>query len=538
MKSIIGVRKRSQAMERHQTGDLIGNRFRIEGILGQGGVGTTYRAIDERIQTPVALKALYFTHLQDWKALDLFAREAQVLQQLTHPQIPQYLDYFQVDRDGDRGFYIAQTLVEGQSLAQRIETGWRGSEVEIKAIAERVLEILIYLHHLKPPVIHRDIKPQNLIRQADDSIFLVDFGSVQNIYSQTEIEGSTIVGTYGYMPPEQYRGKAYAATDLYSLGATLLYLLSGSLPTDFPHRRLKIDFRDRLDISLTFADWLERMLEPTLEARFHSAREALQALHNPSSLLPPLDPNAPIIKSSWIKFQRSPERLKIEFPATNNVLQALQLACTRGGLIALTVFWAIVTFNVTKRAIAAGFSYYSSLLLFLSWFLLPTSLLIIIKVLHYRYQGVKLFLARMGWSLFFVFDLIWSLYYTRVAIRAGSVPSLTVFLFWGILALLLICLKYLFERTILTIDRQKVELTYRLLFYQQRGREKTKNLARASSGESVFKEFEKLRWTIRAVQLNYIDKSYRFGTRLKQIEREWIVREINRFLVEISRSRF
>jgi eukaryotic-like serine/threonine-protein kinase len=210
----------------------------------------------------------------------LFERKAKVLRQLNHPAIHRYLDYFQVDTESDRRFYIAQQLVDGESLEFLIDSGWRGTEVDIQEIASQILQILIYLQELQPPVIHRDIKPQNLIRRGDGIITLVDFGAVQDTYLNTQFGRSTVVGTYGYMATEQFRGKSIPASDLFGLGATILFLLTGRSPADLPEVRMKINFRGAVNISKVFADWLEQMLEPVSEDRFSSARQALAALKN------------------------------------------------------------------------------------------------------------------------------------------------------------------------------------------------------------------------------------------------------------------
>nr|WP_293094585.1 protein kinase [Okeania sp. SIO2F4] len=139
-----------------------------------------------------------------------------------------------------------------------------------------------YLHQLNPPIIHRDIKPENIILRPDEKIFLVDFGAVQDIYRQTISFSGTFVGTIGYMPPEQLRGKSYCASDLYSLGGTLLYLFTHRFPDELPQKRMKIDFRSCVEISPEFADWLEVILEPIWEDRFQSATEALNVLSNKS----------------------------------------------------------------------------------------------------------------------------------------------------------------------------------------------------------------------------------------------------------------
>jgi serine/threonine protein kinase len=267
--------------EMHQPGDIVAEKYRIIDTLGQGGNGITYKAEDIKTGDRVALKALSFYHMTDWKQMELFDREAQTLANLNHPGIPKYLDYFQVDTPEDRGFYIVQQLVIGKSLAELVKNGWRSNEAGVQNIATQVLNILIYLQNLKPPVFHRDIKPQNLIGGQDGKVYLVDFGAVQNTYRNTFSFGSTVVGTFGYMAPEQFQGQALPATDLYGLGATLLFLLTHRSPADLPTDRLKISFRNRVQISEQFADWLEKMLEPDAEERFVSAKAALAALQRP-----------------------------------------------------------------------------------------------------------------------------------------------------------------------------------------------------------------------------------------------------------------
>jgi hypothetical protein len=271
-------------------GKLIADRYLVLDILGEGSSGATYRAKDKQTGQSVALKALSLRRMVDWKALELFEREAQVLAQLEHSAIPRYLAHFHTDTQQDRAFYLVQQIAEGRSLADLVQTGWRITETEVRQIAEQVLNILIYLHSLTPPVIHRDLKPQNLIRQANRQICLVDFGAVQHTYYNTLMRGSTVAGTFGYMAPEQFRGQAVPATDLYSLGATLLFLLTRRSPAELPTDRLKLDFRSRIQVSDTFADWLECLLEPELSDRFSSAQVALAALRTNRSIAKPHQP--------------------------------------------------------------------------------------------------------------------------------------------------------------------------------------------------------------------------------------------------------
>ncbi len=341
----------------HETqpiGTLVQARYKIMNVLGRGGSGITYRAEDAFTGRQVALKELSLKGLNDWKKLELFEREARVLEDLDHPAIPNYVDYFQVDTVDNRLFYIAQEIAEGRSLAELVAAGERFSETEVERIAAEVLEVLQYLHGLNPPIIHRDIKPQNIIRSEDGRIYLVDFGAVQTAYREATAFGSTVVGTYGYMAPEQFRGQAYPTTDLYGLGATLLNLLTHQNPGDLPQKRLKIDFRPIVTVSEQFAEWLDGLLEPLLEDRFQSAEMALDALTKPvSTHRRRLSPHhgAPLVlhqpSGSKIKLSRSRRRLSIHIPPSG-------MRGETAGMAFFSLVWNGFVFIWTSAAIFGG----------------------------------------------------------------------------------------------------------------------------------------------------------------------------------------
>jgi serine/threonine protein kinase len=283
--------------EFHQPDDIVGNpdgspepsRYRILSVLGEGNSGITYKAQDLNYpERTVALKVMSLRQLTDWKMLDLFEREAKVLAQLKHPGIPRYLGSFTIETEHDRRYYIVQTLAQGQSLEALVQQGWRADEATVRKIAQQVLSILIYLQKLSPPIIHRDLKPQNIIRHENGTLSLVDFGAVRDTYYSTLMRGSTVVGTYGYMAPEQFRGQSTPATDLYGLGATLLFLLTHRSPADLPQQGLHLDFRDRLQVSEHLTTWLEKLLEPDAGDRFASAKAALDALKMPIAKAKPV----------------------------------------------------------------------------------------------------------------------------------------------------------------------------------------------------------------------------------------------------------
>jgi len=299
----------------HQSGEIIALKYRIIDILGQGSSGTTYKAENLLSGEKVAIKALSLHEVTDWKMLELFEREVKILSQLNHPGIPRYLEYFQVDTESDRYFYIVQQLAEGKSLAAWVESGWRTDEAGVRQIASQILEVLVYLHSQKPPVIHRDIKPQNLIRREDGQIFLVDFGAVSNTYYSTLVRGSTVVGTFGYMAPEQFRGQAVLSTDLYGLGTTILFLLTGKSPADLPSRKLKINFRSQVQVSDRFVNWLEKMLSPVIEDRFPSAAAALAVLQGQEPLSNYANQKIDKPENSKITLTKTDEKLIVKIPS-------------------------------------------------------------------------------------------------------------------------------------------------------------------------------------------------------------------------------
>lgn len=319
-------------------GSVIKNRYRILEVLGQGGSSITYEAADRVMGHHVALKELSLKGLSDWKKLELFEREAQVLEGLDHPAIPKYVDYFQVDTESNLYFYIVQELAKGQSLADRVAAGERFSEAETRRIAIEILQVLQYLHSLNPPIIHRDIKPQNIIRGDDGRIFLVDFGAVQSVYRHTIAFGSTVVGTFGYMAPEQFRGQAYPTTDLYGLGATLINLLTHQNPADLPQKRLKMDFHAAVNGSEDFIHWLDSLIEPLVEERFESASTALLALTQPA--LSPIKAITQRPAGSLIQLNYGRRHLSLKIPPIG-----LKKAAARGH-VTLAVVWNAIAWFV------------------------------------------------------------------------------------------------------------------------------------------------------------------------------------------------
>jgi serine/threonine protein kinase len=267
-----------------QSEQVLQNRYQLQRLLGNNGVRQTWLAKDLHVDgdSLVVVKLLAFGGAIQWDDLKLFEREAQILKQLKHPRIPQYIDYFCID-DRNLWFGLVENYIPGESLKEKLAVSQRFTEKQVRKIAVDILKILVYLHELNPLVLHRDIKPSNLIWGEDNCVYLVDFGAVQDKVAREGVT-FTVVGTYGYAPMEQFSGRAVPASDLYALGATLIHLLTGLSPAELPQRSLRIEFSNLVNISPDFNEWIKKLTEPAPEDRFLTAAVALQALKSGSQL--------------------------------------------------------------------------------------------------------------------------------------------------------------------------------------------------------------------------------------------------------------
>jgi serine/threonine protein kinase len=338
---------------------IVNQRYQLERQLGQNAGRETWLAKDlQKEHELVVVKLLAFGGHVQWEDLKLFEREANVLKALDHPRIPKYRDYFSID-DRSLWFGLVQEYIQGDSLREYIAQGHKFTESQVKKIAIAILEILIYLHELSPQVLHRDIKPSNLIltesEEESPNIYLVDFGAVQDRAS-AEGKSFTVVGTYGYAPMEQYGGRAVAASDLYALGATLIYLLTGVSPAELPQDDdAKIVFRDRTSIKPHFLQWIQKLVEPTVKKRYVSARLALQVLNEP--LPQPLAPmgqsrlssatlNPESLNYERLRTQSSKSPRKYHYPPENSNIQVLESAANLKIIIPARILSAICTWVV------------------------------------------------------------------------------------------------------------------------------------------------------------------------------------------------
>jgi serine/threonine protein kinase len=243
--------------------------------LGAGGQATTWLAEPAGGGERLLLKVFHVEVADDWKAAELFERAARVLESIDHPNIPAYHDHFEVESDGVVKLCLARDFVAGDSLQDRIDADGSMSEDEVVDLAIELLEVLRYLHAKTPPVVHRDIKPANVILGDDGRPYLVDFGAVQaEVLSETG--GSTVVGTAGYVAPEQLMGRAEPSSDIYALGVTLVHLLTHTPPTELPSDGFELRYDDRLEASSGLKYVLGRMTRADIEEREASADGLLE----------------------------------------------------------------------------------------------------------------------------------------------------------------------------------------------------------------------------------------------------------------------
>lgn len=237
---------------------LLDGRWRLESEIGHGAAGTVFRASEVGTGRVVAAKEVSLPRHAARAAAVVCAREAAILRQLEHPGIPRLVDA----RVDGATLWVFQELVEGESLERAMEHH-RYTEDEVLAILEELLGILVYLHGLSPPVIHRDVKPANVIVRDDGRLALVDFGSVRD--QVADGTASTAAGTFGYMAPEQLRGEAGPGSDIYAVGAVAVALLSRRSPATLLGWDQRLDWRPHVRVRAATSELLGDLL--TLDPR-------------------------------------------------------------------------------------------------------------------------------------------------------------------------------------------------------------------------------------------------------------------------------
>lgn len=265
-------------------GTLLNQRYKIVDILGQGGMASIYRAVDENLNLDVAVKENLFTTEEYARQ---FRLEAVILAGLRHVNLPRVTDHFVIPEQGQ---YLVMDYIEGEDLRQRMDRMGVLPDEEVIVLGVAITEALQYLHTRTPPIYHRDIKPGNVKVNPQGHVYLLDFGlaKVEN-QGQLTTTGARAM-TPGYSPPEQYgTARTDQRTDIYSLGATLYSALTNSLPEDGLARAMgqmqltPIRYRNP-GVSRRLGAVIEKALEVRPEDRFQDADEFQQELFNCRSI--------------------------------------------------------------------------------------------------------------------------------------------------------------------------------------------------------------------------------------------------------------
>src|SRR6185503_12326803 len=268
---------------------LIQNRYLIVHLIGKGGMGEVYLAVDQRLGSAVALKRTYFAG--DEMLGNAFEREARTLARMRHPVLPKVSDHF---GEGEEQ-YLVMEHIAGEDLAKRLEAAQKPFPVSwVMFWADQLLDALSYLHSHEPPIIHRDIKPQNLKLTDENHIILLDFGLSKTSTGQTHISNSgstgSVVGyTPHYAPMEQIRGiGTNPRSDIYSLSATFYQRMTNVIPADALTRAdamlngeddpIEAPHKLNPEIPVGVSEVILKGMEVSQEKRFANAREMQKAL--------------------------------------------------------------------------------------------------------------------------------------------------------------------------------------------------------------------------------------------------------------------
>ncbi|WP_353259080.1 serine/threonine-protein kinase [Prochlorothrix hollandica] len=267
---------------------LLRDRYQAIRGLGQGGFGATFLALNKGLpgEPQCVIKQLRPSNNAPnviEMARDLFKREAKTLGKIgSHPEIPTLMDYF----DEGSEFYLVQEFVNGLTLQQEVKQNGPFTEVGVRQFLSEILPLIQYIHSQQ--VIHRDIKPANIIRRNHDrKLVLIDFGAVKDQVNPAAASASEqtaltsyAIGTPGYAPPEQMAMRPVYSSDIYALGVTCLFLLTGKAPKDFGYdpRTGEMQWRKSIDVGDNFAEVLAKMLDASVKHRYQMSNDVLRAL--------------------------------------------------------------------------------------------------------------------------------------------------------------------------------------------------------------------------------------------------------------------
>ena len=260
---------------------LLKKRYVAIKKIGQGGFGVTFLAVDLRNKNSYCvIKQLLTNNLDEdtaQTALQLFEREAKTLAKINHPQIPKLLNYFQDQKQ----FYLIQEFILGRCLEKEVQKIGLFSELLAKRFLKEILPVLDYIHSQK--IIHRNIKPANILRRKEDNkLVLINFWAVKDEVNAESMKCkifTTFMVKEGFAPPEQLAMRPVYASDIYALGVTCIFLLTGKTPKELCDTKTgELRWEQFAHVSSKFAAVLNKMLDLDLKKRYSSAQEVIEAL--------------------------------------------------------------------------------------------------------------------------------------------------------------------------------------------------------------------------------------------------------------------
>lgn len=260
------------------------NKYSLIIQIAKGGFSTTFLAQDEN-NNKYAIKKINIDK-GDLRLLNIIEKEIDFMKNVSHPNIPTLIESYKIVEDGFIEINIVQEFIDGDNLYQMIKNGKSFNQNEVIKILLQVCNILEFIHNFNPSVIHRDIKPSNIMIDKNGKVFLIDFGSIKEkiTFEYTSKSGlSTIIGTQGYMPIEQFEGKANLSSDIYSLGLTAIYLLSKKEPLQLPRENLKVIFENHVNVTQSFSNILSKMIDPDYTKRYKYINSLKKDLNNINS---------------------------------------------------------------------------------------------------------------------------------------------------------------------------------------------------------------------------------------------------------------
>lgn len=481
---------------------IFASRYQVIYLLGKRPGFRTLLCSDIQTQQLVVVKFMVWDKDFQWQNLKLFEREAQVLQNISHPAIPKYVNYFEVNQPHLKGFALVQNYIKAVSLEEHLQSGRTFSIEEVKQLAESVLGILSYLHSQQPQIIHRDIKPSNILLTNSSGnnigdVYLVDFGSVKTLAAANN-QTMTVIGTYGYMSPEHFGGKVIPTSDLYSLGATLIYIITGTHPANLPSKNGRIQFEQLINCPQEFASWLKRMVEPVEELRFSSAKAALKALKQPLGNYNYLIPINVSNQLKPIKRIKKPFGSKIYLRKS---IDKLEIVIPSPGLKKLKE--KLIVFLMK---------------LFLSAMILPSVLFLIVLIPTIIFDFLTSYMFLLPLIFGIVYLLLWF-----------GVCAATISLIVNILGDLINLLKNLLKREKLNINFKGIYLSYEYLCFKFPLPDYIPLRIVDRFEKTFIDDNNNSKWGI-AAKLGFTQYKLADNSDLSETEVDWLCNELNEYL--------